>query len=264
MLVDCGKTVSMQLSDSLDRANRETRLGLMRLFQLKNNRDLSTQVQWIPKIDTLKIYAQSIFAGPSSSTEFKTAMVDFIAARAMELDEKPIPRNQYDFAERMRQAKARLAIAVQDATRLVGPLLESYQQARLAIEKNKSPKTEWAWRDAKAALAELTDPNFLTQTPWNWLREYPRYFKAVAARFEKLKSGGEQQDRTATAELTKYAAMCKDRWELHEAAGISDPELLLFRYMIEEYRVSLFAQKLGTVVKVSPQRLEKQWEKVRA
>jgi len=247
MLVDCGKSVSLQLADSLDRANRETRLGLMRLFQLKNNRDLNTQAQWMP----LKNIGVSI----------NTA--DLIAVRAMELDDKPIPRNVHEFTERMRQAKTRLPLAVQDVTRLLGPLLETLQAARLAIEKNKTSKTHTAYQDAKTALAELTPQNFLTQTPWTWLREYPRYFKAIAARFEKLKSGGEQQDRTATAELGRYWSMYQDRLELHEAAGIIDPELVLFRYMIEEYRVSLFAQKLGTIVKVSPQRLEKQWEKVK-
>ncbi|MCL2305893.1 MAG: DUF3418 domain-containing protein [Planctomycetaceae bacterium] len=255
MLVDCGKTVSLRLADSLDRANRETRLGLMRFFQLKNNRDLNTQVKWMP--------GNAGFQPAQRQAGCLRSQEDLIAARAMELDDKPIPRNVHEFTERMEQAKTRLAIAVQDVTRLLGPLLESQQQARLAIEKNKSPKTQWAWQDAQAALAELTGANFLTQTPWCWLKEYPRYFKAIPARFEKLKSGGEPFDRSATAELGRYWNRYKERLELHEAAGLIDPELLLFRYMIEEYRVSLFAQKLGTAVKVSPQRLEKQWEKVR-
>ncbi len=257
-LFDQGKTVSLRLSDSLDRASRETRLGLMRLFYLKSARELQTQVQWVPRIDQLKMYAQAL-----PEFELKTAVAELIALRALESDEKPLPRTQSEFAARMKQGKERIGIAVQEVTKLVGPLFESYQEARLAIEKNKTQKLDYAWKDAKSVLAELTAPGFLQRTPWVWLKEYPRYFKAIAVRFEKLKSGGEPVDRGATAELARFGAMYRERLELHESSGIVDPELLLFRYMIEEYRVSLFAQKLGTALKVSAPRLEKQWEKVR-
>ncbi len=257
-LFDRGKTVSFRLSDSLDRANRETRLGLMRLFYLKSARELQTQAQWVPRIEQLKMYAQAL-----PEFELKTALAELIALRALESDEKPLPRMQSEFAARMKQGKERIGIAVQEVTKLVGPLFESYQEARLAIEKNKTQKLDYAWRDAKSVLADLTAPGFLQQTPWAWLKEYPRYLKAIAVRFEKLKSGGESADRSATAELAKFGALYRERLELHESSGIVDPELLLFRYMIEEYRVSLFAQKLGTALKVSAPRLEKQWEKVR-
>ena len=53
-----------------------------------------------------------------------------------------------------------------------------------------------------------------------------------------------------------------ERLDTHLEQGIFDAELQEFRWMIEEFRVSLFAQKLGTAVTVSPQRLEKQWCKV--
>jgi ATP-dependent helicase HrpA len=82
-------------------------------------------------------------------------------------------------------------------------------------------------------------------------------------RFEKLRSGGEVADRQGTEELRRYWQKYLDRKELHDLAGIADPELDVFRWMIEEYRVSLFAQRLGTSMKVSPQRLDKQFEKVR-
>jgi len=49
----------------------------------------------------------------------------------------------------------------------------------------------------------------------------------------------------------------------HDAIGLRDAELELYRWMLEEYRVSLFAQELGVSVPVSERRLERQWEKVR-
>lgn len=264
MIVDRGNCVDLRLSDSLDRANRETRLGLMRLFMLKNHRQIKTQVDWIPQIEKLKIYAQPLFSRTNDpSGDFLQSVGGLLALRCLELDDQPIPRTHPEFSERMRRGKDRFGLAVQELTRFIGPLFESFQDARLTIEKNKVQKWEHAFKDAKNSLAELTEPGFLVKIPWNWLREYPRYFRSVAARFEKLKSGGERADRIATEELAHFRNLYRERLELHEAAGITDPELLLFRFMIEEYRVSLFAQKLGTALKISSNRLDKQWENVR-
>ena len=153
-----------------------------------------------------------------------------------------------------------IVLAVQEVTKVIVPLLEAYYQAKLAIERNKPLP---AALEAEVHLARLVPPGFLTATDWNVLREYPRYFRAVPARFEKLRGGGEAADRHGIAELSKYWQKFLERQELHKLAGIVDPELDVFRWMIEEYRVSLFAQKLGTSIKVSPQRLDKQFEKVK-
>jgi len=156
-------------------------------------------------------------------------------------------------------AKNGIVLAVQEVTKVIVPLLETYHQAKLAIEQNK-PRP--AALEAEEHLARLVPPGFLTTTDWNILREYPRYFRAVPMRFEKLRNGGEATDQQGIAELDQYWQKYLERRELHELAGIADPELEVFRWMLEEYRVSLFAQKLGTSIKVSRQRLDKQFEKV--
>jgi ATP-dependent helicase HrpA len=153
-----------------------------------------------------------------------------------------------------------IALAVQDVTKIIVPLLEAYQQAKLIIEQNKPHP---AAQEAEEHLVHLTPPGFLTATDWNALQQFPRYFRAVPMRFEKLRSGGEAADRQGTEELRRYWHKYLERQKLHELAGIADPELDVFRWMIEEYRISLFAQRLGTSIKVSPQRLDKQFEKVR-
>jgi len=151
--------------------------------------------------------------------------------------------------------------AVQEVTKVIVPLLEAYHQAKLAIERNKPHP---AALEAEEHLARLVSPGFLTGTDWHALREYPRYFRAIEIRFEKLRSGGESADRQSGAELSKYWQKYLERRQLHELAGIIDPELEVFRWMLEEYRVSLFAQKLGTSIKVSPQRLDKQLGKIQS
>ena len=160
----------------------------------------------------------------------------------------------------MPYAKDKIVLAVQEVSSLLVPMFEAYHQARLAIERSKPHA---AALEAEEHLNRLTYKGFLSTTDWNYLREYPRYFQAVPMRLEKMRSGGEAADRQGVAELDRYWKKYLQRRELHELAGIVDPELEMFRWMIEEYRVSLFAQRLGTSMKVSPQRLDKQFEKIK-
>ena len=64
--------------------------------------------------------------------------------------------------------------------------------------------------------------------------------------------------------MEEYLAPYRTLSERHKRDGVVDPELTEFRWMLEEYRVSLWAQQLGTAMKISPQRLDRQWGKVRA
>jgi len=120
--------------------------------------------------------------------------------------------------------------------------------------------------DARDQLAFLMPPHFLLTTPYEWLMHLPRYLAGARLRLEKLENGGpEIADRDARSRelVLPWWGHYLRRKSQHEAVGLVDAELALFRWMVEEYRVHLFAQELGTAVGVSPRRLEKQWEKVR-
>jgi ATP-dependent RNA helicase HrpA len=102
---------------------------------------------------------------------------------------------------------------------------------------------------------------FMRDTPGEWLSQYPRYTRALRTRIERLR-GQYGKDQKHTALLQSLAAPL---WELLEAR----PGLLLqcapamrYRWMLEELRVSLFAQNLGTRMPVSEKRLREQWQTV--
>ncbi len=115
-----------------------------------------------------------------------------------------------------------------------------------------------ALNDIKAQLANLVYPRFVRETPAEWLKEYPRYLKAIEQRFEKI--GAQlQRDRVWSGELAGYWEQYQARLHKHQQEGKRDPELALYRWMLEEYRVSLWAQQLGTKMPVSDKRLNKQW-----
>ncbi|MDD0844113.1 ATP-dependent RNA helicase HrpA [Pseudomonas sp. Gutcm_11s] len=118
-----------------------------------------------------------------------------------------------------------------------------------------------ALNDIKQQLANLVYPGFVRETPGEWLKEIPRYLKAIEQRLDKVGSQV-QRDRVWTGELTAAWEQYQARAAKHAQEGKRDPELVLYRWMLEEYRVSLFAQQLGTRMAVSDKRLSKQWSQV--
>lgn len=115
--------------------------------------------------------------------------------------------------------------------------------------------------DIKQQLGQLVYPGFVRETPLPWLKELPRFLKAVELRLEKLPSQV-QKDRVWSGELANAWAQYATRLAKHAREGKHDPQLLLYRWWLEEYRVSLFAQQLGTTVPISDKRLSKQWAQV--
>ena len=255
-LVDRQSEVALRLLDTPERADHETRFGLRRLCLWAAQRELQTQVEWLPGAEKVQVYAASI-----PGLNLQGQLMELLADRAF-VAELPLPRTRAEFDQRVGAGRERIGLAVQDLARLLGPLWEAYHQARLALEQAAVPKWRHATDDVRGQLAELLRPDFLSATPWRWLQQYPRYLRAVAARLERLSAGSLARDREATGDLAARWQAYLARAESHRQRDLFDPELIQYRWMLEEYRVSLFAQKLGTAVPVSAVRLDRQWERV--
>ena len=250
-LVDAGQTASLRLMESAARAEQATRGGLRRLFFLAARRELKTQAQWLPEVEKVRLHAASL-----AGFKFDEVMPLLLADRAF-LADRPLPRSRVEFVARLAEGRERIGVAVQETAKLLPALFTAYHQARLAIEQMKNPRWRFAADDAGAQLAELLRPGFLAATPWIWLQHYPRYLRAIAARLERVGPRDEEQCRDVQARWQSYLARAAE----HEKLGLVDPELAIYRWMLEEYRVSLFAQKLGTSLTVSAARLDRQWQK---
>ena len=127
------------------------------------------------------------------------------------------------------------------------------------------PDTKWQYAidDIREQIARLMASDSFLKTPWEWLRQYPRYFRAICSRLENL-PGGVPRDFEKSQDFQPRWQLFQEHLRHQQSQGVVDPELLHLRWMLEEYRVSLFAQKLGTAIPVSPKRLEQQWAKVQA
>jgi ATP-dependent helicase HrpA len=257
MVIDRGDCVSLRLASSPEKAAHESRAGLRRLFFIAADRELRSQIAWFPNLDSLLLHAATI-----PDFDFRCQLAELIADRSF-LAEGNIPRSKDAFEAEVQLGRQRIGVAVQDTVRVVEPLFESYHEAQLALEKAANPNWQHATSDVAMQLAELLRPGFLTATPWSWLAQYPRYFRAISYRLERLSAGSLARDRQNTDEIRVRWDGYQERAQKHVEMDIFDPELAHYRWMLEEYRVSLFAQPLGTAVPVSAKRLDRQWAKTR-
>jgi ATP-dependent helicase HrpA len=255
-LIDRRESVSLRLVESADRAREESRHGLRRLYVLAAKRDIDAQVAWLPELKKVLLHAAAI-----PGLDVKRQLADLIADRAF-MAGQPVPRAKAAFRQAVAEGRKRIAPAVQDVVFLAPRLLEAYHEAQLAAEQTTAAVWQYAVDDVRAQLAGLVGPEFFTSTPWRWLQHYPRYFRAVAMRLDKLRGGSLARDQRNCREVAERTQASRDRAEQHRQTGIFDPQLVEYRWMLEEFRVSLFAQELGTAIPVSAKRLDRQWAKV--
>lgn len=279
-LVDAGVSVGLRLRDSRQRAEFETRFALRRLFLLAAGREVGAQIQWLPGIEEARFAAATI-----KGFDLTQELADLLAQRAWP-DEVEMPRTEQQFDTALAAAKERIGLAVQDLAGLIGPWFAAYREARAALDaagrgaapaqkpatvawgklaapvKPQAVKWQYAIDDIRDQLMRLAGPRTLCTTPWNWLRHCPRYFRAVRIRLEALSGGGMAKDRERYEEFLPRWKAYLDWREQHGPQCDADAELVQYRWMLEEYRVSLFAQKVGTSVPVSAKRLEQQWSRV--
>lgn len=257
-LSDEGESVSLRLIDTPEQAAQETRHGLRRLFVLASGRELKAQVDWLPKFDQIKLYAMTL---PDASV-FKAQLIDLLADRTY-LSIEPFPRTAAQFQEALKAGKQRLGLAVQELAELLPPMLQNYHDAHMAIERMHAPILKAARDDMARQLSCLVASGFLTTTPWQWLTQYPRYFKSILLRREKLAGPALARDQRLSEEFAQRWRAYIERKKLLAERHVIDLQLLLYRWMLEEYRVSLFTQELRTAISVSPKRLDEQWARVR-
>ena len=257
-LIDNGDSISLRLRDLPARSALETRAGIRRLVAIALARFVKVQIDNIPRMNEWVMLS----AAMGGAVAFQKNLSDLIVDRALFPEKGPYPRTESDFQQRVKKAKSLIPVATQDVTVLVSAIMSGYATLRKAINSTTSPHWKYAADDVKKQIAALTQPGFLTDAAWGWLRQYPRYFEAATVRLNKLPKSGAQKDSKAQQVIEDLVGLYEYRLEEHRERDMYDPNLEYYRWMLEEFRVSLFAQELRTAIPVSEVRLEKQWAKV--
>ena len=128
--------------------------------------------------------------------------------------------------------------------------LSQMQIATKDAAKPAQPANAWA-----AELESLVPRNFLAAIPFVQLRHIPRYLKALGTRMERAKLNP-VKDRERAQMLAPYFARLNTFAANRQKSAEARQRLEEFRWMVEEYKVSLFAQELGTAFPISPKRLD--------
>jgi ATP-dependent helicase HrpA len=177
------------------------------------------------------------------------------------LDERPPIRRQADFAAAFADGRARLQANGTEVARLATEILAAYQTLRQRLAAVTQVNWQPTVTDLRAQLDDLVFRGFLQTIPYAQLKHYPRFLKAAEQRLDKLAHAA-ARDREQMATMADLLARWRERTAAARAAGRDDPRLEEIRWLLEELRVSLFAQSLGTSRPVSLKRVEARWREL--
>ncbi|WP_287496825.1 ATP-dependent RNA helicase HrpA [Pandoraea sp. CB10b_02] len=248
-LVDRGDHCDLEVFDDPDEAQRQHRAGLRRLFAIQ----LREQVKYLEKnIPGLQQMAMQ-YMNLGTQEELRAQIVDLALERACL--QQPWPSDNASFVARKDEGRGRLTLLAQEIARLAGQILAEY--AALQKKLAQARPFAQAHADLMAQLQRLVGKRFLIDTPYAQLAHFPRYLKAMAARIDKLKA-----DPSRDARAMNELAPLLQNWQraTSQRRDHDDARLDEFRWLLEELRVSLFAQELRTPMPVSVKRLHKVWE----
>ena len=250
-LVDRVTHCDLDVFDDPDEAARHHRAGLLRLFRLQ----LKEQVKFLEKNLTGMTQMSMLYMPLGTQEELRDQIVDAALAQACLAD--PWPADAESFAQRRAEGKGRVGLLAQEIARLVAAVLTEWAAAQRKLPQAKPHAAAHA--DMEQQMRGLMGKWFVRDTPFSQLSHFPRYFKAVQARIDKLRADP-ARDARLLADLNQLLAP----YQRARAArkGVPDAKLDEFRWMLEELRVALFAQELRTPMPVSVKRLQKLWESV--
>ena len=247
-LVDMGDAVSIEVFDEPDVAAAKNRAGLRRLFALQIKDALKYLEKNIPDMQKMAVAYMQL----GSADELKAQIIDVALDRAFLLE--PLPNDEASFKRRIDEGRGRLTLIANEVARLALGVLSEFAQAQRKIKDTKNAADATA--DCTQQLQRLLPKNFLSATPWPQLQHGARYLKAISLRLEKYRADPARDAQR----LTELKPLEQKYWRLvAERKGQTDARMLEFRWLLEELRVSFFAQELKTPQPVSVKRLEKAW-----
>jgi ATP-dependent helicase HrpA len=250
-LIDQGSHVEVEVFDEPAVAAARHRAGLRRLVALQLKDPLKYLEKNIPDLQRMAAAYMSL----GTLEELRQQIIDVALDRAFLAD--PLPTDAAAFKRRIDEGRSRLNLIAAEVARLAGTVLVEWAAAQRKLKDARPPKE--VADDINAQLQRLCAKRFLVQTDWSAMQHLPRYLKAVVLRLDKQRADP-ARDAARLAELRPL----EQRWlrRVADLKGAQHARLDEYRWLLEELRVSLFAQELRTPQPVSVKRLDKAWLQV--
>jgi ATP-dependent helicase HrpA len=249
-LVDRTTHCDIEVFDDPAEAARVHRLGLRRLFALQLKEQLKYLEKNVPGLQQMGMQFMSL----GSQEELREQIIQAGLERACM--QEPLPANADEFNRRKDEGKSRLNLLVNEIARLASTILTEYASLPKKLQGAAKAYPQ-SVADMQSQLQALIGKRFIAENDYGQLAHFPRYLKAINVRLEKLRADP-TRDVRLMAEWTQAAAP----WQRAQKQGpkSTDPKMAEYRWLLEELRVSLFAQELRTPMPVSAKRLQKVWE----
>jgi ATP-dependent helicase HrpA len=251
---DNDDSVAIRLYDTSQAAEEAHRAGVRRLMRFELKEQMKQLDKGLPGFTQYALLLRNVV----SPDDLREDMLTAIADRAF-IGEDPLPRSNDEFMKLKQRARTRLPAVTEAITRQAQNIAIEYQALIAKLAQPGGAARIKA--EIELQLRKLLYKGFFAQTPWENIQHLPRYLKAMRMRMDKYPSNPDRD--------TKHAYSVMQFWQDWEAdvdrqrkAGRLAQGLLGFRWLIEELRVSLFAQELKTPFPVSFKRLEKAWNEL--
>lgn len=252
-LVDEVDSVSVALFDNRQEASAKSRQGAMRLFMLRTVARRNALRKRFRRFRDANA-ARILFMPGLREVEEDAAVACYLDAFALN---GGFPRSRRAFNESLERNAPRLSVLADELERLLTKMLQQTHDIRQKLSALPEQTSQTARRDIQGQLERMFPPNFLKDIAFEWLRHFPRYLEGIETRLEKAPYFGQADEKN-----TRKVAYYWDRFEQLRSARGDSRLIQTLRWSIEEFRISLFAQRLGTSFPISRQRLDKQIAKL--
>jgi ATP-dependent helicase HrpA len=256
-LVDQQDAVTIEVFDEPELAAARHRGGLRRLFALQIRDALKYLEKNIPGLQAMvmaymQVGKRADGSGGGTADELLSQLIEVAMDRAFLLE--PLPHDESSFQQRLQEGRGRLNLIAQEVARLCSTLLTELAQVQRKLKDTRGQPE--VVDDLQQQLQRLMGKRFLVETPYPQLQHFARYLKAMQLRLDKLRADP-ARDAAKRAELKP---LDQRYWRLvAERKGVMDERSREYRWLLEELRVSFFAQELRTPQPVSVKRLDKAW-----
>ncbi len=247
-LVDKGNHCDLEVFDDPNVAARTHRIGLRRLFALQFKEQLKFAEKNVPGLQQMGMQFMTVGSPDELREQIVNKAIDIACLQ------DPLPHDAASFNKRRDEGKGRLGLLINEIARLAGQVLAEFHGLPKRLQ-NLPPAVAG---DMQAQLQALVHKRFIAETDYSQLAHFPRYLKAMNVRLEKLRTNA-SRDAQLMAEWQTAASQFQ-RTVKNQPLKNLDPRMIEFRWLLEELRVSLFAQELRTPMPVSSKRLQKVWE----
>ncbi|KPN72025.1 ATP-dependent helicase [Neisseria sp. 83E34] len=244
-------TIALRLFDTPEAAEQAHRQGVIALMQLQLKEHMKDLNKGIPGFTQAAMLLKHI-----SADTLRDDLTAAVCDRAFIGDDE-LPRSEKAFKEQIKRARSRLPAVKEALSRYLQDTAAAY--AELNGKLGKHPLTHLL----RERTQTLLSAGFANSTPWSQWPRLPVYLKAMTLRMEKY-SANPARDAAREADIQELEQMWQEKTDglLKQNQPVSDG-LKMFKWQIEELRVSLFAQELKTPSPVSVKRLLKEWENVK-